>query len=151
MPCTISAARAFVAAHHRHSRPPTSGLFAVGVANPTELVGVAIAGRPTARALQDGTTVEITRVCNLPGRPNATTKLYGAILRAARSLGYRHAITYTIASEAGTSLRAAGWTLDGHVPARPWHTPARPRYDTDLFGTPLTPPQPKQRWTKALA
>ncbi len=150
MPCTISTARAFVAQHHRHSRPPTSGLFAVGAAAGEHLIGVAIAGRPQARALQDGTTIEITRVCNIPGHPNATSTLYGAILRAAKHLGYRRAFTYTLQAESGASLRAAGWTPDATVPARNWHTPTRPRYHADLFGDPITPPQPKTRWTRTL-
>jgi hypothetical protein len=53
-PISISDAKAFVAAHHRHHGPPTGGLFAVGAARSRQIAGVAIVGRPIARALDDG-------------------------------------------------------------------------------------------------
>lgn len=70
------------------------------------LVGVAVAGRPVARALADGLTVEVTRVCT-DGTRNACSALLGASRRVALVLGYQRGITYTLASEPGTSLRAA--------------------------------------------
>lgn len=47
-PMTIKAAIVFVREHHRHSKAPVGSLFAVGVADGGELVGVGIAGRPVA-------------------------------------------------------------------------------------------------------
>lgn len=62
VPMSISDAKAFVAQHHRHHRPPVSGLFAVGAAEGDRVVGCAIGGRPVARRLDDGWTAEVTRV-----------------------------------------------------------------------------------------
>ena len=77
------------------------------------LVGAAIAGRPVSRMLDNGQTIEVTRLVS-DGTPNACSCLLGAMRRVARAMGYARIITYTLASESGTSLRAAGWT------ARPW-------------------------------
>ena len=38
-------------------------------------------------------------------------RLYAASARAAQAMGYRKIITYTLHSESGSSLRAAGWSL----------------------------------------
>lgn len=50
-----------------------------------------------------------------------------ACRRTAAALGYRRVITYTLASEPGTSLRAAGWHPTATVRAGPWSRRARPR------------------------
>ncbi|WP_326204294.1 XF1762 family protein [uncultured Oscillibacter sp.] len=52
------------------------------------LCGVAIAGQPVARKLDDGLTVEIRRVCT-DGTKNACSILYGACARVARDMGYK--------------------------------------------------------------
>ena len=66
VPTTIKAARIFVAHHHRHHAPDRGGLFACAVEHGGEVVGVAVVGRPKARALQDGRTAEVTRLCVSP-------------------------------------------------------------------------------------
>lgn len=149
MPITIGDARIFVGRHHRHNRAPLGGLFAVSVQDDEgSTVGVAIVGRPVARGLCDGVTCEVTRVCT-DGMANACSILYGAAARAARALGYRRLITYTLATEPGTSLRASGWTKDADVPARPtWSCPSRPCFQVDMFGNQTRPPGAKMRWVK---
>jgi hypothetical protein len=94
-----------------------------------ETIGVAIVGRPVARALQDGFTAEVTRTCTLPGAPKgAVSFLYSACRRAAFALGYRKLITYTLASESGASLRGAGWQMEMELKPRPgWDAPSRKR------------------------
>jgi hypothetical protein len=52
-------ANEFVAQHHRHNLPTVGGKFALGAAQDGKLVGVAVAGRPVARRLDDGKTLEI--------------------------------------------------------------------------------------------
>lgn len=94
-----------------------------------ETVGIVMAGRPVARGLDDGLTLEVTRCCVLEGHKNANSMLYGAIRRAAKALGYAKLVTYTLASEPGDSLRASGFTLTGVVAGRSWTTPSRPRTD----------------------
>lgn len=119
LPMTIGTARAFVLENHRHSGAPQGGLFAVGICLDGQTVGVAIAGRPVAPALQDGYTIEITRVCTI-GHKNGCSMLYGAIRKAGKALGYRRFITYTRFDESGSSLRAAGFTATGKTIAREW-------------------------------
>jgi len=150
VPVTQKAARAFVAEHHRHSAPPRGDVFRVGLEIDGMLVGVVMAGRPTAAGLQDGRTLEVTRLCTL-GDDNACSMLYGAACRAARALGYRRVYTYTLAGEHGSSLKAAGFVLDGDVAARAsWSFPNRPRYDSNLFGERTRDPGPKHRWVREL-
>lgn len=147
---SVKAAARFVAEHHRHNRPPQGGLFAVGAKRGEQLVAAAIIGRPVARMLADGDTCEVTRLCT-DGSRNACSLLYGAAARAAKALGYRRIITYTLASEPGTSLRAAGWRVDAEVKGeKSWSRPSRDRVQTDLFGTEQRPTEDKIRWTKTL-
>jgi len=139
VPITLREANAFVARHHRHHGPVAGHLFALAVADERpEVRGVAIVGRPVARLNQDGLTAEVTRLAS-DGCPNACSALYAASWRAARALGYRRLGTYTLASEPGTSLVAAGWRLVGEVRGRPWSCPSRPRVD-------VHPLQHKLRW-----
>lgn len=138
VPCTIQDANAFVRQHHRHHGPVVSGLFAVAAAREGAVVAVAIVGRPVARMAQDGWTAEVTRLAS-DGTPNVCSMLYAACWRAARALGWRKLITYTLASEPGTSLRAAGWTCLGEAGGDSWHRASRPRVNH-------APTQTKIRW-----
>jgi len=119
VPVTFSQASAFVADHHRHHKPPPGTKFVLGVARveDSELVGVAMVGRPVARHFDDGLTLEVNRTCT-DGTENANSALYGAAWRAASALGYRRLITYTQAGESGASLRGAGWKVVADRPAR---------------------------------
>lgn len=145
-PISIQDANATIARWHRHNKPVLGGLFAVAAYEGERLCGVGIVGRPVARAYQDGLTCEITRVAT-DGTPNACTMIYGALRAAARALGFRRVFTYTLASEPGTSLRAAGFVRDAELKERPtWSCPSRPRTQTDLFGTEQRPAEAKVRW-----
>lgn len=151
-PIALRHARAFVMAHHRHSRFTQVGwLFGVQLVHGDTTVAVALAGRPVARALEDGRTVEILRVCVAGNWENACSRLYGALCRAATALGYLRAVSYTIEGEPGTSLRAAGFRpvadVDG---ARSWDTPSRRRESTNLFGEVLRSEIPRTRWERSL-
>ena len=121
-----------------------------------KLLGVAMAARPLSRMLCDGYTLEVSRVCSIEGSRNVSSFLYGAIARAARALGYRRLVTYTLESEPGVSLRAAGWSRDKelrrHDP-RGWQSQnggARSCM-VDLFGARTTPDESKIRWWKVLS
>ena len=142
VPISFRGATAYVAEHHRHHKPPRGHKFSVAVADDTgELRGVAMIGRPVARALDDGFTLEVNRVAT-DGCKNACSALYGSAWRAARALGYRKLVTYTLASEPGTSLLASGWKVVGEVPGRSWSCPSRPRGDAH-------PTTDKIRWEAA--
>ena len=129
-PCHLRAARDYVGRHHRHSIPPVGGKFAVACYDGDRLCGVAICGRPVARYLDDGLTLEILRCCT-DGAGNACSKLYGACCRIGFVMGYDRIITYTLASETGASLRAAGFTFDGIAGGRAWfHCPTAEKIAT---------------------
>lgn len=128
-PIGLREANAYVERLHRHHPPSRGHKFSVSVLDEHGVLhGVAIAGRPVARHLDDGLTLEVLRVCT-DGTPNACSMLYGAVARAGRAMGYERVITYTLADEPGTSLRAAGWHVDGRTKAESWDRDARPRID----------------------
>jgi hypothetical protein len=118
-PISIRDANLYVLHHHRHHRPPQGALFALAAEKDGQLVGVAIVGRPVGRGLQDGRTVEITRVAT-DGTPNACSFLYGRCRRAAAALGYERVATYTRQDESGSSPRAAGFEQIALLDARSW-------------------------------
>lgn len=106
----LDVARQFVREHHRHNQPPFGHKFSIACYDGNRLCGVAMVGRPLARMIDDGMTLEIIRNCT-DGTYNACSMLYGACVRAAKALGYRKIITYTLESEPGTSLRASGFSI----------------------------------------
>ena len=113
IPLTLKAANEAVARWHRHHGPIPGGLdyFRIGVTDDAgELHGVAIVTRPPNRNSDDGLTCEVVRVAT-DGTRNACSALYGACARIAREMGFRRVITYTLESEGGASLRAAGWSI----------------------------------------
>lgn len=128
-PITLRDAQAFVLAHHRHNDPPHGHKFSIGLTDSGQLVGVVVVGQPIARGNCDGYTAEITRCCVLNGQRNANSRLYAAALRAARAMGYRRVITYTLPVESGASLKAVGFRADGMTKNSPdgWDMPGRPR------------------------
>ncbi|MCI0402671.1 MAG: hypothetical protein L0212_04015 [Acidobacteria bacterium] len=121
-------ALAFVEQYHRHCGRLPGDKCAIGAAMGEKVVGVAIIGRPTAAAFQDGWTLEVTRNCT-DGTRNACSFLYAAAWRVARALGYRRLVTYTRPGESGASLRASGFTLiaERKGGSGSWDSPARPR------------------------
>lgn len=133
---------AFVKTHHRHNLSPRGWKFGIAVSCSGSIAGVVSVGRPVARALQDGRTLEVTRLCT-DGTPNACSKLYAAAAAAAFAMGYTRLVTYTLASESGVSLRAAGWVAACALPARDgnWNAPSRVRRDTG-------PTEAKVRWER---
>ena len=128
VPIDFADAADFVRLHHRHHTPPAGHKFSIGAADGGELVGVVIVGRPVSRRRDDGSTLEVTRLCTI-GAKNACSFLYGAAARAAFALGYKRIGTYILKREPGTSLVAAGWKLIGETPGKSWSVPSRPRDD----------------------
>lgn len=137
-PVSLGEANAFVAANHRHHKPVAGHKFSIAVTDGISIRGVAIVGRPVARNLDDGWTLEVSRACT-DGARNACSMLYASAWRAVRAMGYRRLVTYTLAEEGGASLRAAGWRLVGEAGGGSWSRPDRPRYDEH-------PLQKKLRW-----
>jgi len=128
IPIEFNEACLFVKKYHRHHRPPQGHKFSIACSEEEKIVGVVIVGRPVARGMQDGFTLEVTRLCT-DGTKNACSKLYAAAWRATRAMGYKRLITYILESEKGTSLKAAGWKEVGKVNGGTWNRKLRPRID----------------------
>jgi hypothetical protein len=123
VPLTLAAANAFVAKYHRHNKPTAGHKFSIGLTRNGELIGVGIAGRPVARHLDDGKTLELTRVCVAPGHANACSKLLGRLKQIGQLMGYERIKTYTLLEESGASLRAIGAVPERHCPPSRWNRP----------------------------
>lgn len=98
-------------------------------------------------------TLDVTRLVT-DGTKNACSILYAAAARVAREMGFDEIQTYILESEPGTSLRAAGWNLDGVTGGGDWErTSGSRKGQLSLDGRmqrsdqPMTP---KQRWVKVL-
>jgi hypothetical protein len=128
-PIALDEANAFVETLRRHHKPVPGAKFCVAVSEGDKVRGVAIVGRPVARMLDNGWTLEVNRCCT-DGAKNACSMLYGAAWRAAKALGYRRLITYTLPAEGGASLRASNWKCLGERGGGNWNVPSRPRIDT---------------------
>ena len=127
-PISYPEACQFIVDHHSHHLPPQGWKFGIGVNDGEEVVGVVTVGRPVARGFDDGWTLEITRCC-VNGHKNAASKLYGAARNASKALGYKRIVTYTLASEHGTSLKASGYKTIWQTSGGSWNCKARPRVD----------------------
>lgn len=151
-PISLAEANAFVIQYHRHHDRAIGHKWSLGAFLDGELCGVAIVSRPTGRRLDDGRTLEVTRLCT-DGTRNACSFLYGAAARRAKREGYERIITFILQSEPGTSLRAAGWTLEAEKAGKPqWN---RQRYEgrpeqMTLFPRKEPPREYKQRWGRQL-
>ena len=159
----------FVDEHHRHTKAPRGWKFGLGCYNGEELIGVASVGRPVARLLDDGITLEVNRVCVNPElHPtlvfNACSMLYSESAKRTKKLKigklkdepqldesgkiitYKKIITYTLETELGTSLKAVGWTIENvQKSGGSWSSKSRER--KSLSGTDDIP---KVRWYKSL-
>lgn len=143
----LATAKAFVAQHHRHNKPPCSWRWGHAVYNGTELVAIAMVGRPVARLIDHTTTVEVTRLCVDPGLDralvwNACSMLYAQARREAKRRGFKRVISYTLESEAATSIKAAGYVQAAVTKGGSWDRPSRARVDS-------APTCRKVRWEAA--
>lgn len=150
-PCELTEAARFIREHHRHFKRAGFHRFSLKAVVDGKTVGVAVVGRPKAMHQQDGSTLEITRLCT-DGTPNAVSFLVGAVKRAGRALGYKRLISYTLESEPGSSWRASGMEQTGTAKAAEWkHTPGKHhrREVAPLFGRNSNndhPIEDKRRW-----
>lgn len=140
----------FIIAEHRHHRPTIGYRFAIGAQEGDKLVGIVVVGRPVARNIDWRKVAEVTRLAT-DGTNNACSFLYSAAARAAKAMGYEKIQTYILAEEPGTSLRAAGWVLDGATRGSSWaHMENRQMLLTGGTRANDHPLGNKQRWVKEL-
>lgn len=138
VPITLREANAFVVEHHRHHPPARGCRFCLGAEVDGRLVAVAVVARPRAKSYDPRTTCEVVRLAS-DGTRNACSFLYGAVRRVAQAMGFLKTLTYTLASEPGSSLRAAGFRESARIKGRSWSRPKRERVDRH-------PLQDKIRW-----
>ena len=115
---------------HRHHKPPQGHKFSIGLEVDGVMAAVVIVGRPVARGLDDGRTLEVTRICVIEdGIKNCVSILLGTVCKAGKAMGYLKIVTYILEEEYGSSLKASNFTIDGYVHGRSWSTPSRLRED----------------------
>lgn len=119
-PISFRLACDYINANHRHHKKPQGCKFCISVNDENgRICGVAVCGRPVSRYLDNGITLEITRLCT-DGTRNACSMLYGACVRIAREMGYRKVITYILESESGASLKASNFVCCGEAGGEIW-------------------------------
>ena len=118
--------------HHRHLPRIAGGLVGIEVVRLDTSWPCAwgIVGRPSSRHLQADGWVELTRgIVPDEAPPSCASCVLGAAAKWARGNG-SPIVTYTLGTEPGTSLVAAGWLRAGlTAPARSWASKGRPRAD----------------------
>ena len=143
VPLELRDLNALVSGLHRHHKPVQGHRFSIGVEHGGKVVGGASVGRPTARMTNQRKVLEVTRLVT-DGTKNACSALYSAAARIGKELGYEHIQTFILASESGTSLRAAGWKFEQESGGGDWTRESKPNRRQDQ------PQCPKQRWGKKL-
>ena len=146
----LADANDFIAHVHRHSAPVRGWKYGVSLWDEISIIGVVTVGRPVARNLDDGTTLEVTRLALLNNAPtDAASRLLGNAARIAKDLGYGRLVSYTLESETGGAYQASGWDRTERVKSAQWNRPSRQR---DLLDEDdITLRQDKWRWEKAVA
>lgn len=127
-PIDFQEACEFIKRNHSHHKPPVGWKFGIAVNDGKAIVGIVTVGRPVSRRLDNGYTLEVTRCCTDETKC-AGSKLYAAAWRAAKALGFKRLITYTLKTETGTSLRAAGWKVIYETKGGSRNEHSRPRID----------------------
>lgn len=156
VPMELKDAQNFINAHHIHHQASHRDKFRIAASDGKNIIGVIQVGRPISRALYDGHTLEVLRLCTT-GEKDVCSFLYSRAARIAKEMGYTKIITYILESEPGTSLRASGWKLEADgVGGSDWNVPSRPREvvasQMSLFPEKQKYPvgEKKQRWCKWL-
>ena len=156
VPISLKEAQDFINRLHRHHTAPVGHKFSIGAKANGVLVGVCVVGRPVSRYMDDGKTLEVTRLCT-DGTKNACSFLYGRAARIAEDMGYTKIITYILETENGASLKASNWHCEeAETGGGNWSCQSRPREIeiTQLSFLPgkekKYPTCKKQRWAKDL-
>lgn len=133
---------------HSHHKPVQGYKFAIGAKSELtgEELGCVIVGRPSAQALDNGTTWEVTRLCCRGGDKNVASKLLGAAWNA--SQGVRLMVSYTRKDEDGTCYKAAGWASVADVKGREWTGGNKATRWLPGFYEPSTEIVDRVRWEK---
>ena len=139
-PIELKDANRFIAQFHRHNKPVVRAKFQIGLMKDEELIGVGIVGRPIARMLSNGKTVEVLRTCIKEGHPNACSMMYARLKQISHLLGFEKVITYTLQKESQSSLKALGASIVAEVKPQDWDRKNRHRISQPVYQ------EPKYRW-----
>jgi hypothetical protein len=148
-PVTLREANAHIAQHHAHHPPVRGCKFCIGAVDGNGVLrGVVVVERPKARMLDDGYTLELTRVCT-DRTPHVASMMIASATRASFAMGARRVISYILNTELGISYLAAGWRRAEDDQGEPiacgggeWSRPSRPREAM------RSPTCTKYRWEK---
>jgi len=147
-PYTLRKSNEYVKLHHRHSKTVVGCKFCIAAVDDNDnILGVAIVGRPVARRLDDGYVGEIVRTCT-EGAKNVNSFLYGACARIWKEMGGSKILTYTLETESGSSLKAAGYkhqaTTQAFALGKGWTTRKNREWQPKVHSL------QKHRWEKIL-
>ena len=141
---TFAQAKELIEDWHNHLSPPAGWKFGLALQDDVGIVGVTTVGRPVARKLDDGATLEITRCALMDkGIKNAASMMIGAACKSGKSMGDSRMISYTLDDEDGVAYKAAGFHNDQTSKGGRWSRSSRDRKDNH-------PTCPKRRWVKYL-
>lgn len=143
---TLKEANATVAEWHSHHKPVVGHKFSIRANLNDEKAGVVIVSRPVAQKLDDGNTLEVTRLCCRGKDKNVASKLLGAATTCAESLGMWLVISYTRIDEDGTCYRAAGWIPVAECEGRAWTSGNKATRWLPGFYEPTTEVVDRVRW-----
>jgi hypothetical protein len=124
---------------------PQGMLFALGAVDSDGVLrGAVMVGRCVNRHLDNRWTVEVNR-CASDGTRGVAGMLYAAAADAARALGCRRIVAYTVEGEKTRPLRDAGFSKIADLPGHSgWNRANRYRRDDGTAG------KPHIRWEKRL-
>ena len=123
---SLAKANAYVRELHRHHKPVRGHKFSIAAIKDGKLAGVSIVGRPVNRYRDDGSSLEVLRLCT-DGTRNACSFLYAKSAQAGKALGYYRIGTYILGEELGTSLEASGWIQTHTTAGGNWSSVSRDR------------------------
>jgi hypothetical protein len=124
-PITLTAARAF-AGQYLPRPAPHAWRYGLSLHDGDRVVAVIFVGRPAARALDDGRTLQVSALVTDGTTSVASPKLLAAALDISRRMGYGRMVAYLDDDEPADAFRAAGWTRSHRTRRRPWRRRGRP-------------------------
>lgn len=74
---SLKDAKIYINENHRHHRAPQGHKFSIFAYKNGNIAGLVMCGRPVARHLDDGKTIEVIRLCT-NGEKNCCSFLYAA-------------------------------------------------------------------------
>ena len=115
-PVKLDEAAAFIAKHHRHSKPLRRHRFSIGVEGANDgawgLIGVVSVDNCSSSWSKRYNHFEIRRVCVIGNNKNLSSYLLARAGNASFEMGALCLVTYTRPWERGSSLLGNGWLLD---------------------------------------